>query len=157
MQNHFCLKYKFYFYTYLIETINFLPNGMFQSFSNLFKRTAISSSIIVFHFNFFGSIMDENNFPDVKYFLNSKGNRQLIDSENYVYCWNRGPKDDTRDVRSYWRCDQYLICKSYATVLNGKIISVKPHDKHGSDLAGLQAKLQEIDALKLATCSAPLV
>ena len=123
---------------------------MFQSFSKPFRRTSIRSSLIVFQFDFFGSIMDENNFPDVKYFLNSKGNRQLIDSQNYVYCWNRGPKDDTRDVRSYWRCDQYLICKSYATVLNGKIISVKPHEKHGSDLAGLQAKLQEVDALKLA-------
>jgi len=88
------------------------------------------------------------DFPIAKYFVNSRGNKQLIDPENYVYRHNKG-KRDVPGVRTYWTCDQYTICDAMATVLDDKIVKMPSHN-HGSDLAGLEAKLQSLEAVARA-------
>ena len=88
------------------------------------------------------------DFPIAKYFVNSCGNKQLIDPENYVYRHNKG-KRDVPGVRTYWTCDQYTICDAMAAVLDDKIVKMPSHN-HGSDLAGLEAKLQSLEAVARA-------
>ena len=83
-----------------------------------------------------------------RYFTNSRGNKQLIDSQNYVYTHSSGLRD-VPGIRTYWKCDRYKICKVMATVLNDRIISVPTH-QHTSNIAGLKAKLQSLEAVAKA-------
>ena len=80
-----------------------------------------------------------------KYFTNTRGNKQLIDSENHVYYCKR----KTEIGNSYWRCAN-KTCSGRANVdKDGKISVVSEHN-HGSNIAGLKAHLQALDAIQMA-------
>ena len=81
-----------------------------------------------------------------RFFKNSRGNKQLIDPNNYIYTHNK-----TRDTGiTYWKCADYKNCRAYAVLdRHGNFVKVPEHS-HGSNIAGLQAKLQGLDAIKKA-------
>ena len=81
---------------------------------------------------------------EAKYFINVRGNQQLTDSEHYVYyCKKR------RNELSYWICAN-KSCSGRANVnKDGKVSRVSNHN-HGSDIAGLEAHKQALQAIQTA-------
>ena len=83
---------------------------------------------------------------EVRFFTNNRGNKQLIDPQNHVYFHNKTKPNG----KSFWRCANYSTCKASAILQDEQVFVRIPEHKHGSDMAGLQAKLQALDAIEKA-------
>ena len=82
---------------------------------------------------------------EAKYFTNVRGNQQLIDDENHIYYCKKRKETG----QSYWVCTK-KSCQGRANVdKDGQVTIVSQHS-HGSDIAGLEAHLQALDAIKTA-------
>ena len=81
-----------------------------------------------------------------RFFINSRGNRQLIDPNNHVYVHNKTKENG----KSFWRCANYKTCKATAILEDDRTFSKIPVHDHGSDIAGLEAKLQTLKAIDKA-------
>ena len=83
---------------------------------------------------------------EVRFFTNNRGNKQLIDPQNHVYFHNKTKPSG----KSFWRCANYKTCNASAILQDEQVFVRIPEHDHGSDLAGLQAKLQALDAIEKA-------
>lgn len=81
-----------------------------------------------------------------RFFINSRGNKQLIDPNNHVYVHNKTKENG----KSFWRCANYKTCDVSVTLnADQTFVRIPDHD-HGSDIAGLEAKLQALNAIEKA-------
>jgi len=81
-----------------------------------------------------------------RFFINSRGNKQLIDPNNHVYVHNKTKENG----KSFWRCFNYKTCDVSVTLNADQTFVRIPDHNHGSDIAGLEAKLQALDAIEKA-------
>ena len=83
---------------------------------------------------------------DSKFFVNARGNRQLIDKFHHVYVHNKTKPNG----RSFWKCEKYKSCFAMAILDSSENFIKIPEHSHGSDIAGLEAKLKGLEAVKKA-------
>ena len=79
------------------------------------------------------------------YFVNIRGNQQLVDSDNYVYYC----KSKKETGQSYWVCTK-TSCTGRANVDKDKKVRVVSSHNHGSDIAGFEAHQLALKAIQTA-------